>query len=365
MSLGCGCGRSVAVLIMLPAMALAHLPDHAQAQASTTAPARDSGEWVLPRTPEGRPDLQGNWTNATVTPFERPAGQGPTLTWAEVEAIERRSELMAIAATRPSDPNRPAPPVGGTGSLGGAAGGTGGYNSVYIDAGDRVAVVRGEPRTSLVTRPANGRVPPLTTEAQQQRAVTQQETRRFGAYDNPENRPVGERCIMSFGSNAGPPMLPNGFYNNNYTIVQTADHIVIMTEMIHDARIIRIGNGPRLPPHVRPWMGDSWGRWDGDTLVVETTNFHPLQRYRGNPSDHLRVIERFTRTDAETIVYEFTIDDPTMYSEPWGGEVPFLNMGDERLYEYACHEGNYALENILSGARYEERQSAGATSEPR
>jgi hypothetical protein len=160
-------------------------------------------------------------------------------------------------------------------------------------------------------------------------------------------------------------MLPNGFYNNNYTIVQTADHVVIMTEMIHDTRIIRIGEGPRLPPSVRPWMGDSWGRWEGDTLVVETTNFHPMQRFRGNSSDNLKVIERFTREDEDTIIYHFTIDDPTVYVEPWGGEVPFESMGSELVYEYACHEGNYALSNILSGARYQERQAAENQTEPR
>jgi hypothetical protein len=328
-----------------------------QGQAGSVA---DQDGWEVPRTPDGRPDLQGNWTNATVTPFERPAGQGPTMSWEEVAQIEQRAELQAIAATRPSDPNRPPPPAGGIGPQTGAAGGTGGYNSVYIDRGDRVAVVRGEPRTSLVTNPPNGRVPGLTPEAQAWRAERQQFNRQFGSYDNPENRPIGERCIMSFGSNAGPPMLPNGFYNNNYTIVQTADHVVIMTEMIHDARIIRIGDGPRLPDHVRPWMGDSRGHWEGDTLVIETTNFHPDQLFRGNPSDNLRVIERLTRVDEETILYEFTVDDPSVYTETWGGEVPFLSMGDELLYEYACHEGNYALFNILSGARYEEQQAAEA-----
>ncbi len=335
------------------------------ALAAQALPGGAGDGWVVPRTPDGRPDLQGNWTNATLTPLERPAGQGPTLTWEEVAVLERRVEAQQQAATRPSDPDRPPPPVGGIGPLTGAAGGTGGYNSVYIDAGDRVAVVRGEPRSSLVTRPANGRVPPLTPEAQAWRAEQQRASAQFGPYDNPENRPLGERCIMSFGSNAGPPMLPNYFYNNNYTIVQTADHIVILSEMIHDARIVRIGDGPRLAPHVRPWMGDSWGRWEGDTLVVETTNFHPLQRLRGNPSDNLRVIERFTRVDAGTILYEFTVDDPAVYTEPWGGEIPLLDMGEERLYEYACHEGNYSLSNILSGARFQERQAEEPTSEPR
>ena len=151
-------------------------------------------------------------------------------------------------------------------------------------------------------------------------------------------------------------MLPNSAYNNNYTIVQTANYVVIHPEVIHDTRIIRLGEPDPLPNHVRQWMGDSWGRWEGDVLVVETTNFHPLQTFRGvPPTDDLKVIERFTRVDEETILYEFTIDDPTSYTQPWGGEIPFKKF-DALLYEYACHEGNYALSNVLSGARYQERQ---------
>jgi hypothetical protein len=149
-------------------------------------------------------------------------------------------------------------------------------------------------------------------------------------------------------------MLPNGFYNNNYTIVQTPDHVVIMAEMVHDARIIRIGDGPRLPEHIRPWMGDSWGHWEGDVLVVETTNIHPLHRYSG---EEMKVTERFSRMAEDAVLYEFTIDDPSTYTEPWGGQVPMMALND-RLYEYACHEGNYALSNILSGARYQERLEA-------
>ena len=151
-------------------------------------------------------------------------------------------------------------------------------------------------------------------------------------------------------------MIPNGAYNNNYTIVQTADYVMIMPEVVHDTRIIRLGEPNPLPDHVRPWLGDSWGRWEGDVLVVETTNFHPLQTFQGLPSDDLKVIERFSRVDEDTILYEFTVDDPTSYAEKWGGEIPFKRL-DALLYEYACHEGNYALSNVLSGARYQERQA--------
>ena len=159
-------------------------------------------------------------------------------------------------------------------------------------------------------------------------------------------------------------MLPNYFYNNNYTIVQTKDHVLIMSEMVHDARMIRLGATEHLPSHIRPWMGDSIGRWDGDTLVVETTNIHPLQleqtsilwAYRG-ASEKLKVTERFTRTGPDTILYRFTMEDPSTFTAPWTGELPFTRI-DEEIYEYACHEGNYALANILSGERAREREEA-------
>jgi hypothetical protein len=154
----------------------------------------------------------------------------------------------------------------------------------------------------------------------------------------------------------GPPMLPNYFYNNNYQIVQTKDHVMIMTEMVHDVRVIRLNDKTHPPKHVRLWFGDSIGRWEGDTLVVETTNFHPLQEYRG-ASENLKVTERFTRTGPETILYRFTIEDPTTFSAPWSGELVF-NRFNEMIHEYACHEGNYALTNILQGERAREKRQA-------
>ena len=315
------------------------------APAVAQAPASTSGDWVVPRTPAGHPDLQGNWSSATVTPLQRPRDQGPTLTWEEVAVREGRAANRLERVSRPSDPDRGAPRAGR---------GVGGYNGIYIDAGDVVAKVYGEPRSSLITHPADGRTPELTPAARARRAERRESRSQFGQYDHPELRPLGERCLVSFGSNAGPPMLPNGFYNNNYTIVQTPDHVVIMAEMVHDARIIKIGDGPRLPEHIRPWMGDSWGHWEGDVLVVETTNIHPLHRYSG---EEMKVIERFSRMAEDAVLYEFTIDDPSTYTEPWGGQVPMMALND-RLYEYACHEGNYALSNILSGARYQERLEA-------
>ena len=320
--------------------------------------------WTVPRTADGHPDLQGNWTNATLTPLERPAGLPLALTKEQVARLEKVRSDSAEVLSKKSDPNRTAPPLGGDGSTG-AAGNVGGYNYFWIDAGDHIAVVNGEHRGSIIVDPPNGRLPPLTAAARAWAQERIARSRQFGPYDNPENRPLAERCIMSFGSNAGPPMLPNGFYNNNYTIVQTRDHVMIMTEMVHDARIIRMGKAPQQPPPVRSWMGESWGHWDGDTLVVETSGFHPQQTLSQSvflggalgASDSLRVVERFVRVGAQAILYRFTVHDPLNFAAAWSGELPLIAM-DEQIYEYACHEGNYALSNILSGARSLEREAA-------
>jgi len=320
--------------------------------APTVDPAR-MGRWSPdyrpPRTEHGHPDLQGNWTNVTLTPFQRPEGREPMFSWDEVAQIER--------------PDDECPPNPGTVVCGraSAAGGTdearlsgNEYNEVYWDRGSHIAIVNGEPRTSLITRPANGRRPALTPAAERRAAETREFRAQFTQYDHPEIRPLGERCVVSFGTSAGPPMIPNSAYNNNYTIVQTADHVLIMAEMVHDARVIRLGDRQPLPASVRPWFGDSWGRWEGNTLVVETTNLNPSHPFQGVvPTERTRIVERFTRVDDDTILYEFTVDDPDNYVEPWGGEIPFERF-DDLLYEYSCHEGNYALEGVLRGARYEE-----------
>ena len=328
---------STSLLVLCLATAAAGLFSAAAAQ-----------QWVMPRTPDGHPDLQGNWTNGTITPFQREEGRGRVFTPEEVARLEGRAEDRVVSGAEPSDPDRPLPSAGGD---------IGNYNDVYFERGVRVAVINGEPRSSLLTNPPNGRRPPLTPEAQRRQQERTEFRSQFRDADHPENLSLTVRCLM-FGSNVGPPMVPNGAYNNNYTIVQTADYVVIHAEVVHDTRIIRIGDGPRLPDHVRPWMGDSWGRWEGDALVVETTNIYPLHTFRGiRPTKNLKVFERFTRVDQETILYEFTIDDPTTYTEPWGGEIPMKALHGQ-LYEYACHEGNYSLAGILSGARYQERQSA-------
>ena len=334
----------------------------APSSAAAEEPTLGVRQWVMPRTPDGHPDLQGNWTNQTITPLQRPGGQDAVLTAEQVATIEGGRQQLIDNAAAASDPDRGPPPVGGAGFTGNVLDvGTGTYNYVYIDGGDRVAIYNGEPRSSLVTNPASGRLPAFTPEYQQRRAETREFNSQFGPYDHPENLDLALRCIMSFGSNAGPPMLPNGFYNNNYTIVQTADHIMIFTEQVHDVRIIRMGERVPLPEHMRPWMGDSWGHWEGDTLVIETTNLSAKQAngtltYPGG-SDEMRVTERLTRVDETTINYEFTVNDPGAYTGEWGGEVPMKAL-DGLIYEYACHEGNYALGNILRGARYEERVEA-------
>ena len=317
-----------------------------------------SEQWEVPRTVFGHPDLQGNWTNATLTPFERPAGWERALTWEEVAEIEQGQAELVARKAEASDPDRPPPPEGGTHPVC-IDGPTSCYNEFYREPGDRVAVVNGEFRSSLVTNPSNGRVPSLTSEGRRRVDDSRALSRQFGAYDHPEIRPLAERCIVSFGSSAGPPMLPNYWYNNNYTIVQNADYVMIMAEMVHDVRIIRLGEPRSLPTNVRPYFGDSRGWWEGNTLVVETKNLNPEHAFRGvPPSEDLRVIERFTRVDDESIVYEFTIDDSTTYTEVWGGEVPFTRL-DGQVYEYACHEGNYSLPNVLGGARYQEKNEVG------
>jgi hypothetical protein len=221
-----------------------------------------------------------------------------------------------------------------------------------------------------VVDPPDGRVPP-TIPAARQRAVAdygrptsdagesndRDLERTPGAYDDPERRPLGERCILGFGSTSGPPALPDYFYNNLHQIVQTPNSIMILTEMVHDARIVRM-NAQHLPKNMRFWMGDSVGHWEGDTLVVDTTNFTDKTRFRGS-TENLHVIERFTRTSDRTLLYRFTVEDPNTWERPWTGEMTWPAT-DSHIYEYACHEGNYSLKDILKGARLREKEQAEA-----
>lgn len=327
---------------------------------ATTARAADgakpSADWKLPRTLDGAPDLQGNWTNVTLTTMERPSEYGDrrALTAQEAQKIEGTAAAFVAEKALPTDPSHTVQDLPKDCGYG-FSGTNCGYNNFWVDRGTQVMTINGEQRSSIITEPVNGKVPQMTAEGRQRATARMAAFRKgAGAVDGPELRSLGERCLLSFGSSAGPPMLPL-MYNNTYSIVQNRDTVMILVEMVHDARIIRIG-GQHLPTNIRKWMGDSVGRWEGDTLVVETTNFHSQQSFRG-ASEHLKVVERFTRSSPDKIVYQFTVDDPTSFAKPWGGEVA-MNATSEKLYEYACHEGNYALPGILAGAREEERVAA-------
>ena len=356
------------------ALGLSALP---LAPVGAQAPAKAPGTgkpWVAPRTPDGTPDFQGNWSNETQTPFERMGKSGPTLTEEQAGALEKRAQLVEEFRDQPSDPNAPPTPKGGELALSppgeqtfveqiavAAGGAVGGYNGFWLDPGNKVIRIDGVPRSSIIVDPPDGRIPAMTAAGKQRMAERMALARKFGEFDGPEMRSLSDRCFTSFGSNAGPPMLPNYFYNNNYTIVQTKDYVMIMTEMVHDARIIRLGATQHAPSQLRPWFGDSIGRWEGDTLVVETTNIHPTQLAQTSPllpyrgaSDQLKVIERFTRTGPDVLLYKFTVEDPATFTAPYSGELPF-NRINEMIHEYACAEGNYALPGMLAGAREQER----------
>ncbi|MET0272063.1 MAG: hypothetical protein ABW360_03650 [Phenylobacterium sp.] len=313
------------------------------------ASAARAADYEPPRTAFGAPDLQGTWTNASLTSLERPTNL-KTLTIPEdqAKAAEARMAGMRAAQNRPTDPNAGAPPV---------ANDPGGYNAVWVDPGSTMGRIKGEVRTSWLVDPADGKLP-YSAEGRKVFQATLAKARN--GFDGPEARPLGERCILGFGSTAGPPML-NVLYNNNYQIVQTPDRVAIVVEMNHDTRIVRLDSRQHLPAHIRPWMGDSVGWWEGDTLVVETTNFNPGESLRPYfsatvyLSKDAKVTERFTRVSKDQILYGFSVDDPATYSQVWRAEMP-LNASPGPVYEYACHEGNYALPGILAGARLAEKE---------
>jgi hypothetical protein len=281
----------------------------------------------------GERDLQGIWTNATVTPLERPAefAGREFLTEAEAVAYEKRVRERNDADRRETDAEADLAT---------------GYNDLFWERGRSVVSTR---RTSLVVDPRDGKIPSLTADAQKN-AAARAEARRLRPADGPEDRSLADRCIVR--GTSGPPMLPAG-YSNNYRFVQTPDVVVILVEMIHDARIIPLDGRPHLGVNVRQMLGDPRGRWEGRTLVVETTNFTDKTNFRGS-GQNLRVTERFTRTDEGTLLYQFTVDDPQSFTRPWSGEIPMKKVTGP-IFEYACHEGNYSMANILSAARHEER----------
>jgi hypothetical protein len=281
----------------------------------------------IPRAQDGHPDLQGIWTNATITPLERPAALAnkPTLTEAEAKFLEARQAKEKAASDGAID---------GPGLRAAGSAGTGGYNILFIDNGTSFARVDGQIRTSLVVDPPDGHFP-----------ANKASFARRANFDDIQGRPVSERCLLSFGSSSGPPMLPV-LYNNNYQIVQTPDAVMILVEMVHDVRVIRMNAQHGT---VRQWLGDSVGRWDGDSLVVETTNFTDQTSFRGSGVG-LKVTERFTMTGAKTFIYKATLEDAAAWVKPFTLEFPF-NATAGPVYEYACHEGNYAAVDIMGGAR--------------
>ena len=307
----------------------------------------------------GQPDISGNWSNVSMTPETRPASaKSAVYSEEEVHRIESSDAKAAADADKPIDPNKGGPTAGGDKPAEGtrpefvaAGGGVGGYDRGWLDAGAHIGRVNGQPRTAVITTP-DGKAPKTKPGVSQIPAEYRHYQDRF---DNPEWMAMGERCIMGFGRNAGPPMLANGFYNNDYKIIQTKDHVAIQIEMVHDIRDVRL-NSTHRTDGIRPLMGDSIGHYEGQTLVVETTNIPEIQAYHG-AWKQLKVTERFTRMGADRLLYQFTVDDPTVWDAAWGGEYEFHPLKGE-LYEYACAEGNYALEHMLAGARQEEKTKA-------
>ncbi len=334
-------------------------------------PTKPYPPYTAPRLKIGQPDLQGFWHNTTLTKMTRPAGV-TSLVYTEEQVAKLEQEMVqeieeGNAPTAKDAPAEYVIPKNIKPEYLAGGGATGGYNRFWIDPGNHVMRVNGEPRSSIITTP-NGGVPPRKAGATPAPAPEPPDfvkllgpspTPRGASFDNPESRAT-ERCIISFGRNAGPPMFANGFYNNSYQIVQSPNHVMIATEMVHDARIVRL-NSKHRTDDVRPYFGDSIGWWDGDTLVVETTNIPQSQQFMGSWKD-LKVTERFKRVADDRLYYGFTVEDPTLWDAPWGGEYEFSALNGA-MYEYACHEGNYAMHGILAGARVQEARAAAEAAE--
>ncbi len=320
------------------------------------AVAQEAEDGPAPVTPWGEPALGGTWTNVTLTPFVRRGEYGERLvhTPEEVAQIEGDVQIEIFEANQITDPDADAEFEHETTvtrpEFEAAGGAVGGYNRFWLDPGNHLMRVDGEPRTSILTT-ANGRPPSPKAD----RPTYERLDRSRGPTDSYEVRSLGDRCIIGFGRNGGPPMLPNGFYNNNYEFVQTPDQLMISIEMNHDVRAIRIG-GEHRDDDVRPWFGDSIGWWEGETLVVQTKNIPQVQEFMGS-WENLKVTERFTRKSENRMHYEFIVEDPDFWEQPWGGEYEFAPL-EGKIYEYACHEGNYALPGILRGGRIEDAEQA-------
>ena len=303
-----------------------------------------AGDWQPRQLPWGAPDLQGTWTSGTLTPLERPAELSDlVLSDTEANMIEQAAAGQVAAIDNVPEGDLAAGDIEGA------------YNAAWMDPGTKLARINGEAHSSIIVEPQDGKVPYT-------RLARQRLSKRYLQYlkhHNPEEQLLGDRCVVGFGSTGGPPMLPV-LYNNNYQIVQSQGYVLIMVEMNHAIRTIPIDSRP-LPESITPWLGDSVGHWEENTLVVTTRRSHPQQsarfaiRHRLYLDTNSTVIERFTRTAENEIHYEFTVSNPELYTQDWRGELPLYST-DGQIYEYACHEGNYALPNILAGARKEEQE---------
>jgi len=296
----------------------------------------------------GDPDLQGTWTNASLTTLERPDNyKSLVVTNEQANAAASYAAEFTEVIDNPYEEGE-SPKAGEN---------VGGYNTAWMDPGTQLFKINGEYRSSIIIYPDNGRLPRKWTSWGMEAPSLY---RMFTQANHPEQRSLGERCLVGFGSSGGPPML-NVLYNNHYQIVQSPGYVLILVEMVHDARIIRL-EGTSLPDHIRPWLGDSIGHWEGNTLVVKTKNHHLQQRFRAAirhqilMTENAEVTERFTRISEDEILYEFSVDDDLAYKDLWSGEMP-LRKAEGKIYEYACHEGNYSMANILAGAREEERRN--------
>jgi len=328
------------VLVGVVAAAFVTGPALAQSQTGGGASAKAKNVSGIPRTPDGKPDLQGVWDFRTITPLERPKdlADKPTLTEAEALEWERKNQR--------NQDNREATPGNLVNGQRSNADVERAYNDFWWDFGKKAVSTR---RTSLIIDPPDGRIPALTAEGQK-RAAARREARERSAV-GPEDRGVGERCILGF--NAGPPMSPSA-YNNNVQLIQTPQHVVIFNEMVHNARVVPVSARPHST--IPQWNGDSRGRWEGDTFVVDTKSFYQETSFQ-NSGDTLHLTERFTLVDADTLMYEFTVNDPKIWTKPWTAQVP-MKRTEDLMYEYACHEHNYGMEGLLKGARFLDQEGA-------
>ena len=326
-------GFLLAVVLPAPALVTAQAPGAAAKSESTAKP------WKVPRTPDGQPDLQGFWTNTTYVPLERP--KNVTKEFYTKEEVAENIKRAAATENEQTEPGTVADVH---------------YDFTQFGLDRSQGPLALNLRTSLIVDPPDGRIPPMTAEGLKRAAERAEARKRAGSpLDAAQNQPLSVRCIIM--DRIGPPMLA-GAYNNNYQIVQVPGYVMILVEMIHDVRIIPLDGRPQLPANVRQWTGSYRGRWEGDTLVVESTNFNGKNPFQGS-SENLHLIERFTRVDENTIRYQFTVDDPSTWTRPWSAEVPWAKTIGP-LFEHACHEGNYGLPNILAGARAEEKRAAEA-----